>query len=74
MQTNRFGVRPLVQANGGPRRFEIFDRCTGAAIATGMHRAEAERDARSRNGDTSGLRPTALARRETVESHQHSIG
>lgn len=76
MQTNRFGVRPLVGANGGPGRFEVFDRRSGAAVATGMRRTEAELDARSRNGDPSGPTPVTLrlgpaevsALREAVEA------
>jgi hypothetical protein len=50
--TRRFGVRPY--ANGGSDSyFEVFDRMTGAAVASGMSGAEAEVDARRRNDDTS---------------------
>jgi hypothetical protein len=53
MVTCRFGVRR--SPNGGPEScFEVFDRMTGAAVASGMGRVEAEADARRRNQDTSG--------------------
>ena len=53
MVTCRFGVRP--EPNGGSDfGFEVFDRMTGAAVASGMRQAEAEADARRRNHDTSG--------------------
>jgi hypothetical protein len=53
MVTCRFGVRRY--PNGGPEScFEVFDRMTRAAVASGMCRAEAEADARRRNHDTSG--------------------
>ncbi len=52
-QTCRFGVRRY--PNGGsPACFEVFDRMTGAAVASGMRRVEAEDDARRRNHDPSG--------------------
>ena len=53
MVTCRFGVRRY--ANGRPDTcFEVFDRMTGATVASGMRRADAEADARRRNHDTSG--------------------
>jgi hypothetical protein len=53
METCRFGVRPY--PNGGcAARYEVFDRMTGAAVASGMRRVEAEREARRRNHDASG--------------------
>jgi hypothetical protein len=58
MQTNRFGVRPSSGAVPGP--FEVFDRATGAAVASGMRRAEAESEARRRNDDPSGPTPMTL--------------
>ena len=33
------------QVRRPPGRFEVFDRCTGAVMATEMRRSEAERDA-----------------------------
>jgi hypothetical protein len=56
MQTNRFGVRRTPV----PGCFEVFDRVTGVAVASGMRRAEAESDARRRNDDTSGPDPMTL--------------
>jgi hypothetical protein len=53
MQTCGFGVRPYPNA-GSSARFEVFDRMTGAAVASGMRRPEAEQEARRRNHDTSG--------------------
>ncbi len=56
-QTCRFGVRRY--PNGGSAAcYEVFDRMTGAAMASGMRRVEAEDDARRRNHDPSG--PTAV--------------
>jgi hypothetical protein len=53
MQTCQFGVRPY--PNGGSAaRYEVFDRMTGAAVATAMQRLDAEREARTRNRDASG--------------------
>jgi hypothetical protein len=51
--TCRFGVRPspISRLDSG---FEVFDRATGAAVASGMARAEAEAEARRRNHDSSG--------------------
>ncbi len=52
-QTCRFGVRRY--PNGGSAAcYEVFDRMTGAAMASGMRRVEAEDDARRRNHDLSG--------------------
>jgi hypothetical protein len=52
MTTCRFGVRRY--PNGGSALcFEVFDRMTRAAVASGMRRVEAEDDARRRNHDTS---------------------
>ena len=48
MQTNRFGVRPFYGA-GDRGWFEVFDRVTGAAVVSGLRRAEAEGGARRRN-------------------------
>jgi hypothetical protein len=59
MQTNRFGVR-LVAGAGNPGAFEVFDRATGVAVASGMRRTEAQTEARRRNGDTSGSTPMTL--------------
>ena len=53
METCRFGIRPHPN-DGSDSCFEVFDRMTGAAVASGMRRAEAEADARRRNHDTSG--------------------
>jgi hypothetical protein len=47
MQTHRFGVRPFDGA-AVPRCFEVFDRVTGAAVAPGMRRAEAESEGTGR--------------------------
>jgi hypothetical protein len=56
-QTCRFGIRRY--PNGGSAAcFEVFDRMTGAAVASGMRRVEAEDDARRRNQDLS--RPAAM--------------
>ena len=59
MQTNRFGVRrvPGAAVSGC---FEVFDRVTGGAVASGMRRTEAESEARRRNDDTSGPDPMTL--------------
>ncbi len=57
MQTNRFGVRRTPV----PGCFEVFDRVTGVAVASGMRRDEAESDARRRNDDTSS--PDAMTLR-----------
>ena len=59
MQTSRFGVRQVSEA-AVPGSFEVFDRATGAAVASGMRRAEAEGEARRRNQDTSGATPMTL--------------
>jgi hypothetical protein len=37
MQTCRFGIRPYLNG-GSPSRWEVFDRMTGAAVASGMRR------------------------------------
>jgi hypothetical protein len=52
MQTCRFGVRRY-PSEGSGACFEVFDRMTGAAVAAGMRRGEAEAEARRRNDDTS---------------------
>jgi hypothetical protein len=60
LTTCRFGVR--LHSNGGSAsRFEVLDRATGAAVATGMVRVEVGREARRRNHDRSG--PAAMTMR-----------
>ena len=54
--TCRFGVRRQ-DDDGSVSLFEVFDRATGAAVASGMTRADAEAEARRRNDDTSGPAP-----------------
>ena len=56
MVTCRFGVRRQSD-DGSVSSFEVFDRATGAAVASGMIRADAEAEARRRNRDTSGPAP-----------------
>ena len=59
METCRFGVRR--ETNGGSDAcFEVFDRVTGAAVASGMRRVEAEAEAHRRNHDTSSWPPAAV--------------
>jgi hypothetical protein len=60
MQVNRVGVRLRLRAADGPGRFEVFDRRSGADVATGMRRYEAERDPRSRKGEPFGPTPIML--------------
>ena len=56
MVTCRFGVRRQ-DDDGSVSSFEVFDRATGAAVASGMTRADAQAEARRRNHDTSGPAP-----------------
>jgi hypothetical protein len=80
MQTNRFGVRRTAV----PGCFEVFDRVTGVAVASGMRRDEAESDARRRNEDPSAPHsmtlhlgpPEVLALRDAVGAYmaQEGIG
>jgi hypothetical protein len=72
METCRFGVRPCPRG-GSDACFEVFDRVTGTAVASGMCRVEAEAEARRRNHDASGspapgvrLAPVELAALRTA--------
>ncbi len=70
------GVRPYPNGNSGSN-LEVFDRRTGAAVASGRRRAEAEREARKRNHDASGPaemtlclgRPQITALQEALETY-----
>ena len=73
MVTCRFGVRR--QPDGGSDAcFDVFDRMTGATVASGMRRAEAEADARHRNQDTSGPPAELAALQATIDAYVTRIG
>jgi hypothetical protein len=72
MMTCRYGVRPYPDGRAGSS-FEVFDRMTGAAVATGMRRVEAEDDARRRNHDTSGRGMTVRLGAREVTVLQHAL-
>ncbi len=77
--TCRFGIRASPMS-GPDSSFEVFDRTTGAAVTSGMARAEAEAEARHRNHDTSGppagcVHPPELAAlRATVDAYLARAG
>jgi hypothetical protein len=77
--TCRFGVRTHRDGRSDSY-FEVFDRTTGAAVAGGMARAEAETEARRRNHDSIGrpavsVEPAELARlRVAIEVYLAQAG
>ena len=81
METCRFGVRRYPN-NGSEACFEIFDRVTGTAVASGLCRVEAEAEARRRNHHASGspaaavlLAPVELAGlRAAVDAYLAGVG